>query len=353
MEVEPLPVDLSITGFPSISSLPIPPQQFEDTSGPVVLFTGSVDLIDLTVSPSRSPSRSIEILEPLLLLTPQTIPSSFIRTEIISNMTIDIASDLASPELDSKSTTVSRSFKEVLTSPSASSSFQRKLIKPKHLFDLTDKIPVKILHPNEWKTTSLPTFVHESTAIKETGCAKITINGVPTLTDLQSSISAQLTMLSKVTRSDFRQGSLDAYTYRFVEHDSKKGISQKTLDKNCETIGIDNHIMAPLQSSNSSYASAGSGNQFSSTSSSSSSSSSSTSCTKTWTVVYRKTYPCIKPSKFLEMAAKESLEGHFKNLPTVVPFTDDIYWSRVSSGANRNVWLTYHADIAGSILKKG
>jgi len=55
------------------------------------------------------------------------------------------------------------------------------------------------------------------------------------------------------------------------------------------------------------------------------------------------------------LAQREEESGHFKGLPQTLPFNDDLYWSRVSSGAlalsQERPVITYPADNPASILE--
>jgi hypothetical protein len=90
-------------------------------------------------------------------------------------------------------------------------SLAKSTLRPK--FDFSKLVPIKILQQEEWGTTSLASFsAAQRFALKKTGCAKISIKGVPSLTKLQSSVSDQIEALSELTH-----GKLTAYTYKFVE----------------------------------------------------------------------------------------------------------------------------------------
>jgi len=210
-------------------------------------------------------------------------------------------------------------------------------------YDVSHLIPVKILLPHEWETTSLQSFsVNECAALKKTGCAKVSINGVPSLTKLQSSLPDQISLLFQLTH-----GKLTAYMYRFTEPPVIATPSLSLAAGSGSSSSSSSSSKVVTTSPFSSLA-AGSG-------SSSSSSSKVASPVKAWGVKYSSIRKHIQPGNFLKLAQREEESGHFKGLPQTLPFNDDLYWSRVSSGAlalsQERPVITYPADNPASILE--
>ena len=229
----------------------------------------------------------------------------------------------------------------------------KSTLRPK--FDFSKLVPIKILQQEEWGTTSLASFsAAQRFALKKTGCAKISIKGVPSLTKLQSSVSDQIEALSELTH-----GKLTAYTYKFVESTAPIQLEQQVEEVDLTNVeGSDAEDIAQaiaLSLQDSSIRKNAIAGADSSGKAPPLSEHSSTlpppSALKAWGVNYSSVRPKIKPSRFLEMAKKEAEVGHFQGLPTVFPFNDDLYWSRVSSAAQKKSPVTYPADINASVLE--